>query len=342
MIFVCSADLYRPVHIIETADVCFDPTNHGSPGVAWLQTLVTRTQAVVDLTVQVSNGTRRRRQLTFVATVLDAAGNQITNSEQQIISQPNVTEPFHTRLFIQNPRLWHGRKDPYLYCAVAELRDGTNVIDAVTQPLGLRWFSTDPERGFLLNGEPYPIRGVNRHQDRPNKGWAISEADQEEDLALILDMGATTVCCAHYQHSDYFYSLCDKAGLLVWAELPLVDRVAPEPAFAENARSQLLDLIRQNINHPSIFCWSLYNELRPNNPDPHRLLSDLHKLAKAEDPTRPTIAATCTFGWPQTNKTTDWLGWNIYPGWYPEWGSWTRSRRGSKATAVQAGYCATA
>ena len=318
--FCVFGGLYRPVHLVETADVCFDLTDHGSPGVTWLQTSVNHTQAVIELTAQVSNGTRRRRQLTFVATVLDADGNQVANSEQQIVSQPTVTEPFHARVTIQNPHLWHGRKDSYLYHAVAELRDGTNVIDTVAQPLGLRWFGIDPERGFILNGQPYPIRGVNRHQDRPDKGWAITEADQDEDIALILDMGATAVRCAHYQHSDYFYSLCDKAGLLVWAELPLVDRIAPGPAFAENARSQLLDLIRQNINHPSIFCWSLFNELRPNNPDPHRLLVDLHKLAKAEDPTRPTIAATCTFGWPQMNKITDWLGWNIYPGWYPEWG----------------------
>lgn len=318
--FCVFGGLYRPVHLISTADVCFDPTDHGAPGVAWVQTSVTRTQAVINMNAQVSNATRTRRKLCLVATIYDALGNQVATSAQQIVSQPNVVEPFHARLVIENPRLWHGRKDPYLYHAVAELRDGTNVIDTVTQYIGLRWFSIDPERGFTLNGEPYPIRGVNRHQDRLDKGWAITEVDQQEDLALILEMGATAVRCAHYQHSDYFYSLCDKTGLLVWAELPLVDRIASGPAFAENARSQLLDLIRQNINHPSIFCWSLFNELRPNNPDPHRLIQDLHKLAKAEDPTRPTIAATCTFGWPQLNKITDWLGWNIYPGWYPEWG----------------------
>ncbi len=340
--FCVFGGLYRPVHLIETADVCFDLTDHGSPGVAWFQTSVARTQAVVDLTAQVSNGTRRRREMTLVATILDAEGKQVAASEQHIVSQPNVTEPFHARLVIQNPRLWQGRKDPYLYRAVAELRDRTNATDTVTQPLGLRWFGIDPERGFLLNGEPYPIRGVNRHQDRPDKGWAISEADQEEDLGLILEMGATAVRCAHYQHSDYFYSICDRAGLLVWAELPLVDRIAPGPAFAENARSQLLDLIRQNVNHPSIFCWSLFNELRPNNPDPHRLLQDLHKLARAEDPTRPTIAATCTFGWPQMNKITDWLGWNIYPGWYPEWGELEEipARLESyRATGRLPGYC---
>ncbi|HOB32793.1 MAG TPA: glycoside hydrolase family 2 TIM barrel-domain containing protein [Verrucomicrobiota bacterium] len=219
------------------------------------------------------------------------------------------------------PRLWNGRIDPYLYTAVIELRDANGTVrDAVRQQLGLRSFRVDPDRGFILNDKPYHLHGVNRHQDRLNKGFAISEADQEEDLALILEMGCTVVRCAHYQHSDYFYSLCDRAGLLVWAELPQVDRIHPSPEFAATSRSQLLDLIRQNINHASIFTWSLYNELRPNNPDPHRLLQDLHNLARAEDPTRPTIGATCTWGWPQMNKITDLLGWNIYPGWYPEWG----------------------
>ena len=193
-------------------------------------------------------------------------------------------------------------------------------MDSVEQPLGLRYYSIDPDKGFFLNGKPYHLHGVNRHQDRPDKGWALSEADQDEDLKLISELGCTVVRCAHYQHSDYFYSLCDKAGILVWAELSQVDRINPGEKFAETSRNQLIDLIRQNINHPSIFAWSLFNELRAGSPDPHRELQDLNIVAHGEDPTRPTIAATCTSLLPQMNKISDQLGWNIYPGWYPEWG----------------------
>jgi len=312
--------LYRPVQLIETGEENFTLTDHASPGVAWLQTSVNETQAVLDVTAQLSNATEHIRRLTLVASVLDAGGHRVAGGELPVTLMTNVTEPFSLRVVLPQPHLWNGRRDPYLYRAVAELQSTNGVVDTVEQPLGLRFYRVDPDQGFFLNGKPYHLHGVNRHQDRPDKGWAISEADQDEDLALLKEMGATVVRCAHYQHSDYFYSLCDRAGILVWAEIPQVDKIGASPAFAETSRGQLLDLIRQNINHPSIFVWSLFNELRPNNPDPHRELQDLNNVAHSEDPTRPTIAATCTNGWPQMNKIPDLLGWNIYPGWYPDWG----------------------
>jgi beta-galactosidase len=313
--------LYRPVHLVETGGENFTLTDHGSPGVAWLQTSVTKKQAVIDVTAQISNGTRRNQPLTLVASVFDAGGNLVAKSEQPIQLAANVTAPYPLRAVVPNPHLWNGRQDPYLYKAVVELRSANGVVDSVEQPLGLRFYSVDPDRGFFLNGRPYPLHGVNRHQDRFNQGWAISEADMDEDIQLIKEMGCTAVRCAHYQHSDYFYSLCDRAGILVWAELPQVNEINSSPQFAETSRSQLLDLIRQNINHPSIFVWSLFNELWPNKPDPQRLLQDLKVVANGEDPTRPTIAATSNNAMPQMNKIPDLLGWNIYPGWYSGWGT---------------------
>lgn len=312
--------IYRPVHLLETADENFTPTDHGSPGVAWLQTRVSRKRAVLDVTAQISNGTKTKQPLTLAASVVDADGKKVAGVEQAVTLAPAVTAPYFLRVTVPHPHLWNGRLDPYLYRAVVELRAGNTVVDSVEQPLGLRFYHVDPTNGFFLNGKPYALHGVNKHQDRPDKGWAVSAADLDEDLALIQEIGATVVRCAHYQHSDYFYSLCDRAGILVWAEIPQVDRITAGEKFAETSRNQLLDLIRQNINHPSIFCWSLFNELRPGNPDPHRELQDLNNVAHSEDPTRPTIAATCTEGWPQMNRIPDLLGWNIYPGWYSEWG----------------------
>ena len=309
--------LYRPVHLIETAAENFTLTDHGSPGVAWLQTNVTKAQAVVDVTAQISNGTGESRPLTLVATVLDAKGKKIAGSEQPVVLAPDVTAPYWLRVTVPHPHLWNGRLDPYLYQAVIELRSGDNVVDSVVQPLGLRFYSVDPDKGFFLNGKPYHLHGVNRHQDRFNQGWAISEADMDEDMRLIQEIGATVIRCAHYQHSDYFYSLCDKAGILVWAEIPQVNEINASEQFEETSRNQLLDLIRQNINHPSIFAWSLFNEVAlRDTADPHRELQDLNNVAHSEDPTRPTIAATCTDKFPQMNKIPDLLGWNIYPGWY--------------------------
>ena len=317
--------LYRPVHLITTDSENIAPTDHGSPGVAWLQTSVSSTQAVLEVTAQISNGARRRQSMTLVARVLDAQGRDVTNASENVVLDPVYTEPVNMKITLANPHLWNGRKDPYLYRAVMELRLGDALVDSVEQPLGLRSFYIDPDTGFYLNGQPYHLHGVNRHQDRPDKGWAITEADMDEDMALLKELGVTAIRCCHYQHSDYFYSLCDRAGILVWAELSQVDRIGGDAKFEETSQNQLRDLIRQNINHPSIFAWSLFNELRPNggrNPDPHRELQDLKTVVNGEDPTRPTTAATCTTTeMEQMNKIPDILGWNVYYGWYGDWGA---------------------
>jgi beta-galactosidase len=310
--------LYRPVHLLVTGDEDFTPVDHDSPGVAWLQTSVSQTQAVLDVTAQISNGTKENQSQTLIATVLDANGNPVASSEEKITLAPSVTAPYWLRVIVPQPHLWNGRKDPYLYKAVVELRSADEAVDSVEQPLGLRFYSVDPDKGFFLNGQPYHLHGVDKHQDRFNKGWAVSEADLDEDISLIKEMGCTVIRCAHYQHSDYFYSLCDKAGILVWAEIPQVNEIRDTPQFEETSRNQLLDLIRQNVNHPSIFVWSLFNEIRGSkgSDDPHRELQDLKITANGEDPTRPTVAATCVSILPEMNKIPDLLGWNIYPGWY--------------------------
>jgi beta-galactosidase len=309
--------LYRPVHLIVTDDENIALTDHGSSGVAWLQTSVTQTQAVLDVTAEISNGTKNKIPLKLVASVVDADGKTVIHSEQPLTLEQSDTAPYYFHLVVPQPHLWNGRKDPYLYQAVIELRTPDDVaIDRVAQPLGLRYYSIDPDKGFFLNGQPYHLHGVDRHQDFMNKGWAISDAEMDEDISLIKEIGATVIRCAHYQHSDYFYSLCDRAGILVWAEIPQVNLIRDTPEFENTSRNQLLDLIRQSINHPSIFVWSLGNEISSPSDDPHRELQDLTALAHGEDPTRPTIEATMTDARPQMNKIPDLLGWNIYPGWY--------------------------
>lgn len=313
--------LYRPVQLIVTSAENVTLTDHGSPGVAWSQTSVSSEQAVLDVTAQISNGTKNKQAMTLVATVYGAAGDCIASNAEPITLAPRDTAPYFLRLSINQPHLWNGRKDPYLYRAVVELHAANEVIDSVAQPLGLRYYSIDPDRGFFLNGQPYSLHGVNRHQDMADEGWAISETDMERDVSLLQELGATAVRCCHYQHSDYFYSLCDRAGILVWAELPQVNGIHDTPEFENTSRNQLLDLIRQNLNHPSIFCWSLFNEIGPAGDDPHRELQDLNEVAHGEDPTRPTTAATRINVRPQMNRISDLLGWNVYPGWYTGWGS---------------------
>lgn len=154
---------------------------------------------------------------------------------------------------LNHPHLWQGREDPYLYKVVSRLMQDGQVIDEVVQPLGVRKYEIIAGKGFYLNGEKYPMYGVCRHQDWWGLGSALKNENHDFDLAQIMDVGATTVRFAHYQQSDYLYSRCDSLGLIVWAEIPFVNRVTGYEA--ENAQSQLRELIRQNFNHPSIYVW---------------------------------------------------------------------------------------
>ena len=126
-------------------------------------------------------------------TLLDADGQAIAAA-----SGTDVT------LTLEIPRLWDGVKDPYLYTAVATLKVHGEVVDEVRTRFGVRDFSIDPKQGFFLNGRPYPLHGVSRHQDRKGLGNAITREMHDEDMALIKEMGCNTVRLAHYQHDQYF------------------------------------------------------------------------------------------------------------------------------------------
>jgi beta-galactosidase len=197
------------------------------------------------------------------------------------------------------------------------LLEGGVSIDGVSEPLGIRSFAVDRERGFFLNGTPYPLRGVNKHQDRPGKGWAISEADMAEDYSLMAEMGVTAIRMAHYQHPVREYELADSLGMILWTEIPVVNSITANGAFTDNAVQQLRELIRQNINHPSVVFWGIANEitLRPG-PDPQPLMRHLAAEAKRQDPSRLTAIASAAGDNHPTNWNTDVAGFNKYFGWY--------------------------
>ncbi|MGD0551059.1 MAG: glycoside hydrolase family 2 TIM barrel-domain containing protein [Sedimentisphaerales bacterium] len=315
--------IYRSVWLIVKNPVCITPLDYASPGIYIKQTKVTKEEAIVDVLAKISNGLDKQAIIKSRVTILDANSATVAKAEELAQVEPGQTKSVNNQVRIANPHLWNGRKDPYLYQAKVELLCDGNVVDEIGGTLGaigLRYFSVDANKGFFLNGESYPLRGVDRHQDRIGKGWAISYADQDEDANLIMEIGATCVRLAHYPHSNYFLSLCDKTGLVVWAEIPLVNQVYNTPAFAENAKQQLTELIRQRYDHPSIFFWSLYNELGNSGKcdDPRPLLTELQSIAKQEDSTRLTTAASNdpSNKWPGVRKIADLIAWNTYPGWY--------------------------
>jgi beta-galactosidase len=316
--------LYRPVQLILTDSVCISPLDYGGPGVYLKQAKVKPNAATIEATVKVSNVYLADKEANVKITVLDADNKIIASSEKtSAINSP--TTPIVQTLTIQKPHLWNGRKDPYLYTVRANLFIGEKNVDSLEQPLGLRYFRVDPKEGFFLNGQPYPLHGVCKHQDIQGRGWAMTRQDMEGDMAIMSELGVTCVRLAHYQHGDYMYELCDKAGMVVWTEIPLVNYILNSEGFRNNARQQLIELIRQNYNHSSVICWGLYNELVQGGGDrnqeyPRALIKELNALAHQEDTARPTTAASNdpALRYPGLRDIADLEAWNVYPGWY--WG----------------------
>jgi len=223
------------------------------------------------------------------------------------------------KLTIPNVRLWDGVEDPYLYTArVTLLKDGKK-LDRLETHFGVRTFSIDPDKGFFLNGHSYPLRGVSRHQDWKAIGNAITREHHDRDMELIREMGANTIRLAHYQHDQYFYDLCDRYGMVVWAEIPYISEHMPEGR--ENTLEQMKELIVQNYNHPCIVTWGLSNEITISTKDTKDMLDNHHALndlCHQMDPTRPTTLACyamCNPFW-KVVHVSDIVAYNLYLGWY--------------------------
>ena len=309
--------IYRSVYLIETPKNCIAVTDFASPGVYLTQKNVTEDFAELEFLARVSAENPQGLSIRFI--ILDATGARVKAVDAELKPNGQWLEA-KSSFRLDKPHLWNGVSDPYLYTVQTQLISSGKVIDVVEQPLGLRYFRVDAEQGFFLNGKPYNLHGVNRHQDREGKANALSPADHEEDFALMREMGVNAVRLAHYPHADLVYSICDRLGIVVWAELPFIGKTGDKTGiflnsknFQENLKQQMVELIRQNYNHPSILFWSLFNELAPPG-DPVPLLKELNALAHQEDPTRLTTVATMLEG--PLNDVTDLTCWNQYWGWY--------------------------
>ena len=314
--FNIDGGLYRPVYLIVTGDVCITPLDFASPGVYLTTKSLDRESATVEVKALVSNGGDSSAPVTVEMEIKDADGKSICkNSTEQTVGE-NKTEPVVQTLTFAKPHLWNGRKDPYLYSATVRILRNGKIADEISQPLGLRTLAISQEQGFLLNGEPYPIYGVNRHQDYFNKGWALNPADHERDARMILDMGATAVRLTHYPQSEYFHSLCDRNGLLLWNEVSLVNAIRDTAEFGANAEQQLREMILQRYNHPSAAFWGTFNELEnQKTPSPDELLQHLRNIVHELDPSRIDVGAS-DHNSRSYNKIPTAICFNSYPGWY--------------------------
>jgi beta-galactosidase len=319
--FTIFGGLYRGVALLATDPVQISAMDMGSPGVFIEQHDVSADSATIVVRAEIENHGTGPRVVAVRVAVLDAGLNPVADADSTFECQlaagasTEVLKP----LKITRPHLWNARADPYLYRVRVELRPasavpGAPALDAVEEPLGVRTFAVDPDRGFILNGHPLDLHGFNRHQDWPNKGWAISDADEAEDFAILMESGATADRTSHYQQSESWYERCDRAGIAVWTEVPNWQKGLETPEFLENAKQQLRELVRQNFNHPSIFFWGVGNET--SGPAADSIAAALAAVAREEDPTRLSTYASNHEASDPKNWHTDVVAFNRYYGWY--------------------------
>ncbi|MGN0522604.1 MAG: glycoside hydrolase family 2 protein [Eubacterium sp.] len=345
--FTFFGGIYREVNLVVVDKIHFALDDFGSEGVyfSYDNSPDIRKKADLNVSALISGNTDNcyiKTQIFVPNEFSECAGVEKTDfNVSDVISNSkciaaekitkNISSQINFTLQIDKPHLWNGRSDPFRYKAVCTLYKNDKEIDRVEKFIGFRYFSIHPRKGFFLNGNSYPLRGVNRHQDRKNMGWAISQKEHDEDFALIYEIGANAVRLAHYPHHPHFYDRCDQYGLLVWAEIPFVDNIGGlklsdlptdtvvNPSVTksqlENAKQQLRELILQQYHRPSIFCWSMSNEVRQiYKKTAGDMLSELDALLHSLDKSRySAIAVNHTYA---HRWKSDIKGCNIYPGWY--------------------------
>ena len=303
--FTFYGGIYRDVSFVIVNKAHFDLDHFGGTG---LKVTPKPENGYKDGSVRVETWHNTHEGAEVTVALLDAQGNTV--------AQGAGTDQ---TLTIHGVHLWDGIESPYLYTAVATLTVNGTPVDEVRTRFGVRDFKVDAKTGFWLNGRQYPLHGVSRHQDRKGLGNAITKAMHDEDMALIKEMGCNTVRLAHYQHDQYFYNLCDEAGMVVWAEIPYISEHMNNGR--ENTISQMNELIIQNYNHPCIVCWGVSNEITISTKDKKDMLDNHHELndlCHRMDPTRLTTLACYAMCGPfnPVAHITDLVSWNLYLGWY--------------------------
>ncbi len=304
--FTFFGGLYRSVSFVETELAHFDMLKNGTQGV-FITPSVNGDIRLDLFPVDADN-------CTVSVDILDAQDCVVASSVA------HATEHTVMMMQVNRPHLWNGLADPYCYRAEARLLRDNQVLDSLQVSFGFREFSVNPSTGFWLNGKNVPLRGVSRHQDRADKGWAISREDHLQDVNLIRQMGANTIRLAHYQHDSYFYDLCDRYGFVVWAEIPFISTFLKGLDAHDNTIRQMTELIAQCYNHPSICFWGICNEISIGGVCEEQVqnMQDLHNLCKKLDPSRLTTLAHVGSVHPATAHTeiTDVQSFNYYMGWY--------------------------
>ncbi len=307
--FTFYGGLYRGANLISVPAAHFDLDYLGGPGLKVTPKPLDCGGAIFEIETWVSNADEN---FTVLYSIRDAEGKEVAGG-----CRP--ADDTAIKLMVPRGHLW-SVDDPYLYTVTAALQRRNEAYDEVSCRSGIRSFSCQPDKGFILNGAALPLRGVSRHQDQLYKGNALTREDHYNDARIIKELGANTIRLAHYQHSDDFYDACDELGFIIWAEIPFISVMNQDPAAHQNCISQMKELITQAYNHPCICFWGISNEILIGGisqqlVDNHH---ELNALVKELDPTRLTtiahVSSTPVNG--PMHRITDVESYNHYFGWY--------------------------
>jgi len=315
--------LYRAVKLVETSDVHVDLSDWGGPGLYGRTEALSAGQAKIGARVLVRNDRQATASVQVTTSILDAKGALAAQARGSARLAAGQGQTVLQTLVLKKPKLWEGRRSPYLYRLRTEVRVDGKLVDTAEVPLGVRTVGLDGEGRFLLNGKPYALYGANiQMPTRFGKGPIISDAEIDEDMTIMSEMGATALRLAHMQHPQRVYDEADRLGLLLTTEVPLIDDLDPSDQFRDNLVQQMRELIAQNVNHPSVALWGIGNELRTSGDAANRLLAALQSTAKDLDPSRPTTYAHCCLKDDDPiAQHSDTVSYNRYFGWY-----WTEAK----------------
>ena len=307
--FTFYGGIYRDVNIISVPEAHFDLEYYGGPGIMVTPKPTECGGATFEIESWVKNADEN---FTVQYSIFDEDGEEVGYA----VRPADATK---TTIFVPDANLWDF-DEPYLYTVVAELQRRNETYDDLEVNVGVRSFSCDPQKGFIINGVETPLRGVSRHQDVMYLGNALTREEHYDDAYLIKELGANTIRLAHYQHSQDFYDACDELGFAIWAEIPFISVMSKNPAAHQNCIEQMKELIIQNYNHPSIMFWGVSNEILIGGISEELVANhkELNALAKELDPTRLTTIAHVSFtpvDGPM-HYITDTESYNHYFGWY--------------------------
>jgi beta-galactosidase len=321
--FTLFGGLYRPVSLIETGDVHFDLMDHGGPGLYVSLRMLDRRAASLSVRARLTNDGARPAELILSVEARDRSGHRAGLATRRVTLPPHATSDVALPLGIANPHRWDGARDPYLYRLVGRVEQNKAFADTVEVPLGIRTIHFDARRGFLLNGRPYALHGVDYfHPERPGVGTAVTDEQVDQDMRILGALGVTGLRLVHFQHPQRVYDDADRMGLPLWTEIPLNGAIGDGARFRANVEEQMRELISQNYNHPSVVIWGVGNEVYATDPAVADTIRAVHQIAKAEDPSRPTAYAHCCQADDDPKAMiTDLIAFNRYMGWYSDEGA---------------------